>query len=1307
MERIRHLSLIMILALYSCVAMAQDVHDHSELKNPKIDISININDVRQALHNAPLESVVNSASSSTVFFEVDLPTGKERLKAIESPLMEPELAATYPSIKNYIVSNANGTVTGRINVTNKGLNAVLYSEEGMIFIEPKKNGNADEHITYYSDASELRDMGCELINEPDIQEQINNINTPSLRTIGNGSTLKIYRIAIASTGEFTQEFGPALVDVNTQINTYLTSLNAIFEAELSFRFVLVATNDNIIFSDAVTDGLDPNSRTSSAHTVITSTIGSANFDIGHVFYTIEPDPGCTGCSATSGVAGLGVVCRNSFKGRGWTGATGNSSLNLFMSTFSHEIAHQFGASHSYYGTDGSCDQRSAGHGYEPGSGSSLMSYEGTCDSHNITPQVNTMYFHAHSLDQMITYANGQSCNTTMATGNNPPVVTVPADFTIPMGTPFTLTGSATDSDTDPLTYIWEQYDTDNLSLTYPAGEPNDAATSSTAPLFRSFDPSASGNERTFPQLSDILAGSQTQGEILPMVARTLHFRLTARDNMNTGIGGGIHCEEVAVAVDAAMGPFRVTSQNAAVTYIFDGTSEFDITWDVNNTDGSCPNVDILFSSDGGNTFPITLAAATSNDGTHTLLVPNNITTEGRIKVICSTNVFFDINNADITIINGCPGDVSGYSFTPTTSPIAGMAGDPSLDLSLTPDYNIITTTKTFNVTASDPSMKLTFDDGGCSNPFSNAPHYQSLEITVSTAGSYTFTRSGTTPVMNLYENSFNATSTCINWLASSANDTGAGISTGASVTANLSVGTTYILTVSGFSTNDVGTYTINFSGAGDILVANIPPSSFEYTYVAVNSSNNIIDIDSSSDFTDLPADTYTVHGLSYYFSENINSYIGGTFATLQGDLPAAICGDLSSNTITLNISGCSYPTAIPVAGTGNYTATDQCTDAGGWTHYWDDVDGTDGNGDDVLLLSVQKNGNNIGIVGDGTFDLGLNAVSGTSIVSSSTAPYVINSADWITFNRYWYLNPTTEPTSDVSVRYYYTTDDFNSLEAVIPGMTHTDIYFWKINDIATTYNGDPAAGHNGVPLASAYNADGFWQYANGATASTTNWAYQSNALGNANYHQAEYVVGHFGGGGGGNSDTGSGALPVELLSFTAKKVDANVLIEWTTLSERNSSHFIVERSVDGSEFEWLGKVEAQGNTVDRHHYSLVDYSPVVGVNYYRLVQYDLDGTSETFEPVAVEFSAKKGIVEIYPVPIKKGNLNIKFDSVISTNIQWEIFNAHGQLMIEGNEAVVSGLNTFSIKSDKLGGGLYYVRVLQGEYAETMKFVVVE
>ena len=180
---------------------------------------------------------------------------------------------------------------------------------------------------------------------------------------------------------------------------------------------------------------------------------------------------------------------------------------------------------------------------------------------------------------------------------------------------------------------------------------------------------------------------------------------------------------------------------------------------------------------------------------------------------------------------------------------------------------------------------------------------------------------------------------------------------------------------------------------------------------------------------------------------------------------------------------CTAPTTIPTAA-ATHTATSECTDGAGWTHYWDNVNGTDGDADDLLLISVKKNGNNIGSVGDGTFSLTLKAGSGASQITSPTAPYVSNTNPWWVFNRFWNLDPTTEPTSNVSVRFYYTSADYTAVVNQVPAIAHTDMYFWKINDVAANYNGDPTAGHSGVPLAGAYSADGFWQYSNGATAST-------------------------------------------------------------------------------------------------------------------------------------------------------------------------------------------------------------------------------
>ena len=216
----------------------------------------------------------------------------------------------------------------------------------MAFLENFQENGTILHKTYYSTLTPS-DFACGTIADDFLGESFN--ANARFNTISNGSDLRTYRIAIASSAEFTIGNGGTLAGANAAINDRLNTLNALFEKELAMRFQLVASNDNIVFFDADTDGINPSNRTNSAQTVINAEIGAANYDIGHVFYEI---PG-SGIS-TSGVGGLGVVCNDNQKGRGWTGATNATSVSFFLGTFAHEIGHQFGAHHSYYGTAGNC-----------------------------------------------------------------------------------------------------------------------------------------------------------------------------------------------------------------------------------------------------------------------------------------------------------------------------------------------------------------------------------------------------------------------------------------------------------------------------------------------------------------------------------------------------------------------------------------------------------------------------------------------------------------------------------------------------------------------------------------------------------------------------------------------------------------------------------------------------------------------------------------------------------------------------------------------------------------------------------------
>ena len=280
--------------------------------------------------------------------------------------------------------------------------------------------------------------------------------------------------------------------------------------------------------------------------------------------------------------------------------------------------------------------------------------------------------------------NGGSA-TTLA--NRAPEVLTPAAFTIPVRTPFSLTGSGTDADGDPLVYLWEQNDAGT-------GASLLSNTKTNGPLFRVFGTAALGTPsgslqspspgqnaastsptRVFPDMAQILAGNTNAAtgacpvvvlpvpaatrdcysEFLPTssYANTLHFRLTARDT--NPAGGGIAHADTTLTLAKTAGPFRVTSQPSATTAA--AGAPLEVTWSVANTHVApvnAANVKITLSTDGGQTFPTVLSASTPNDGAASVTLPNAQTTTARIKVEAVGNVFFDVNRANFSIEPGAP-----------------------------------------------------------------------------------------------------------------------------------------------------------------------------------------------------------------------------------------------------------------------------------------------------------------------------------------------------------------------------------------------------------------------------------------------------------------------------------------------------------------------------------------------------------------------------------------------------------------------------------------------------------------------------
>jgi len=476
------------------------------------------------------------------------------------------------------------------------------------------------------------------------------IQNPLTSKNADDNILRTYRFAVTVGGQFsklcldgteTTDSAKKLSVLSTLV-TDLTRINGIFERDFDVHLNYVDNEDTIIFLNSKTDpfddnissGFDKGKWNNQCKKTLDNYIGNSNYDCGHLLMGLNTggNAGCIGC-----------VCDSATKGIAVTGYNEVSGDPFVVDFWSHEIGHQFGASHTFDYTN----EGNTGSQMEPGSGSTIMGYAGTTGGTDVQSHSDD-YFHAISIQQITDYIksiDGQPGPTLLHTGDHTPTADAGADYVIPSATPFILTGNATDADAaDVLSYTWDQFDI--ISAGYNQ-YPKPAATA--GPVFRSFTYSAS-KTRTFPVLDTILSGKTNwKWEAVPAVGRNLNFRFTVRDNH---IGGGSNnSDDMKVTVDSTAGPFIVTGLDSATTW--NGNTVININWSVANTTNArikCNTVNIQLSTDGGYTFPVTLAANTPNDGSETVQVPNKATAKGRIRIMAASNIFFDISNADITII---------------------------------------------------------------------------------------------------------------------------------------------------------------------------------------------------------------------------------------------------------------------------------------------------------------------------------------------------------------------------------------------------------------------------------------------------------------------------------------------------------------------------------------------------------------------------------------------------------------------------------------------------------------------------------
>lgn len=562
----------------------------------------------------------------------------------DSGVMADGLAAKFPEIRSFRGNDGHG-LHARIDISSLGFQAMVFDPAGTWIVQPEALGEGTRYLSYRRTSvyASRNAFSCGAIANPNVLNPIVGDLRATAPMSEIGALRRNYRLALAANGEYTAQFGGTVAGALAAEVIAVNRINEIYETDFNVHMTLVANNNLIVYTNSATDpygNSDANAMLGQNQTNLDSVIGSANYDIGHLLST-----------GAGGNAVRASVCTSS-KARGVSG-TANPVGDAFNVDFvAHEMGHQFGAYHTFNSVLSSCiGNRVSSSAYEPGSGSTVMGYPGICGADNLQAHADA-YFHAKSLADISAYIAappGGDCSTTTPNPNAQPVITsVSPNASIPSRTPFALDGIAVAGSGSSLSYAWEEYDL-GPAATVASGD------NGSSPIFRSFNPQSS-SVRVFPRLSSLLAGTPSYGETLPTTTRTLHFRLSVRDNrpgnsMVTTTNTSAAPTDVALNVVSSAGPFIVTAPATAVTW--NAGESRTVAWNVAGTNVapvSCSTIALDLSRDGGITYANTLGIF-PNNGSASITVPAVDTVHARIRASCPGNVFFNVSPTDFTVTN--------------------------------------------------------------------------------------------------------------------------------------------------------------------------------------------------------------------------------------------------------------------------------------------------------------------------------------------------------------------------------------------------------------------------------------------------------------------------------------------------------------------------------------------------------------------------------------------------------------------------------------------------------------------------------
>ena len=653
------------------------------LNEPLLKERLSMSSAAQARQLARSESTTPENSIITI----PLPDGKSvRVQLEHSQVMAPGLAAKHPEIKTWKVTGVDDPrITGRVDFTTYGFHAMLTMPDGdTVFVERE---NKDSSAVYRSFSkrgnpeSFHKDFNCGLHGNSQTSHDHNIKLAAKSAARRQTYPLLKYCLADAATGEYTQFHGGVRNALSAIVAT-INRVNEINERDLNIRFELIDDEEDIIYSNP---RLDPYTNNQADVMMgenilnLKNTLGRSRYDIARVFTQGDP----------SGLAILGAACdETSFsryptasgreillqgaKEAGITGSPTPDGDAFDIDFVAHELGHQLGGKHTFNSNSDasqSCagENRTAKSAVEPGSGSTVMSYAGICGPNNLQRHSDA-YYHTKSINEINGYMRfnsiGSSCGSPVESSNSAPEPDAKSDTVIPARTPFILTGSASDPDSNQeLTYVWDQMDTGTASDV-------DVDTGDNA-LIRSLPPSSSAT-RYVPRLKDIFQQHFIRGESLPVASRELNFAFTVRDGR-----GGIETDLMTVTVSGTGRTFALTSHGSRRNLGVGQESR--VKWDVAGTTSSpinCHAVNISLLQANGHR--VQLESNTANDGSETVTIPSSALgmSGARMMVACDrpASTFFNISAADLTIVAQGRGEADTENNNGAGNPGGGSGG---------------------------------------------------------------------------------------------------------------------------------------------------------------------------------------------------------------------------------------------------------------------------------------------------------------------------------------------------------------------------------------------------------------------------------------------------------------------------------------------------------------------------------------------------------------------------------------------------------------------------------------------------------